>query len=544
MEAHELLNGMNFGRVDAETDSRFDSCFIGTEMLRHILQPQHSLVIGSKGSGKSAAFRLLCQDRKRVESLLTKDYEELFFIPVYGLQTDDDLPGLEFQDLHFSSIDDFRNFWLMYIGLKTAATLSHNERLAEIVAKSKSKELKSGYRVIRNVVRDMGIGRDPGSFAKFKFKIKNLVRPRMNAEVLESDAFNRLLSVDFPHRTGMSVKALLDTIDTVLEEANCVAWIILDKLDLLFIDDFVKLKSAITALVQILVEHGNRFKNTQFKIFLRNDIYRQLRIVNKSHLVTYTQEMKWKEHLLMKLLVSRAVADDNVREWVSNALGEPIEVAHVIQGNDAFVQKVFYAIFEPSLNGNGNGNGNGKGSLPVVPFTHIWMLKHLTDGMGHIYPRELIHLGNIAVEKQRDLNPAAGRHASTRLISAAALREAFAEVSVYRCDTYLYSEFPHLAAHFDLFRGSDKATFHRSELYELFEGLEPNGDEGIRSIYDAGLITPLGRTVDSSMEFKVPLLYRVGLGITQRGSKIRSDRKSAKEEAENAEISRFENMII
>jgi hypothetical protein len=540
MEAHELLNGMNFGRVDAETDSRFDSCFIGTEMLRHILQPQHSLVLGSKGSGKSAAFRLLSQDRRRVESLLTKEYDELFFIPVYGLQTADDLPGLEFQDLHFSSIDDFRNFWLMYIGLKSAATLSHSERLAEIVSKSKSKELKQGFKVMKNVVRDMGISRDPGSFAKFKFKIKNLVRPRMNAEVLESDAFNRLLSVDFPHRTGMSVKALLDTIDMVLEEANCVAWVLLDKLDLLFIDDFEKLKSAITALVQILVEHGNRFKNTQFKIFLRNDIYRQLRIVNKSHLVTYTQEMKWKEHLLMKLLVSRAIADDNVREWVSNALGEEIEVAHVIQGDDAFVQKVFYQIFEPSLNSNGSGNG----ADPAVPFTHIWMLKHLTDGMGHIYPRELIHLGNIAVEKQRDLNRAAGRHASTRLISSAALREAFADVSVYRCDTYLYSEFPHLAAHFDLFRGSDKATFHRSELYDLFAKLEPNGDEGIRSIYDAGLITPLGRTVDSSMEFKVPLLYRIGLGITQRGSKIRANGKSRKEEVEDAEITRFENMII
>ncbi len=540
MEAHELLNGMNFGRVDAETDSRFDSCFIGTEMLRHILQPQHSLVLGSKGSGKSAAFRLLSKDRSRVESLLTNDYEELFFIPVYGQQTDDDLPGLEFQDLHFSSIDDFRNFWLMYIGLKSAATLSHNERLEEIVAKSKSKDLKQGFRVIKNVVRDMGISRDPGSFAKFKFRMKNLVRPRMNAEVLESDAFNRLLSVDFPHRTGMSVKALLDTIDMVLEEANCVAWVLLDKLDLLFIDDFEKLKSAITALVQILVEHGNRFKNTQFKIFLRNDIYRQLRIVNKSHLVTYTQEMKWKEHLLMKLLVSRAVADDNVREWVSNSLGEAIEVAHVIQGDDAFVQKVFYQIFEPSLNSNANGNGED----PAVPFTHIWMLKHLTDGMGHIYPRELIHLGNIAVEKQRDLNRAAGRHASTRLISSAALREAFADVSVYRCDTYLYSEFPHLAAHFDLFRGSDKATFHRSELYDLFAKLEPNGDEGIRSIYDAGLIAPMGRTVDSSMEFKVPLLYRIGLGITQRGSKIRAQVKGRNETAEDAEIARFENMII
>ena len=55
-----------------------------------------------------------------------------------------------------------------------------------------------------------------------------MVRPRVNAQILESEAFNRLLSVDFPHRTGMSVKALLDTIDMVLEKSNCAAWVMLE----------------------------------------------------------------------------------------------------------------------------------------------------------------------------------------------------------------------------------------------------------------------------------------------------------------------------
>jgi len=50
--------------------------------------------------------------------------------------------------------------------------------------------------------------------------------------------------------------------------------------------------------------------------------------------------------------------------------------------------------------------------------------------------------------------------------------------------------------------------------------------------------------VDSSMEFKVPLLYRIGLGITQRGSKIRAGVKSRNEESIDAEIARIENMLI
>ena len=37
------------------------------------------------------------------------------------------------------------------------------------------------------------------------------------------------------------------------------------------------------------------------------------------------------------------------------------------------------------------------------------------------------------------------------------------------------------------------------------------------------------------MEFKVPLLYRVGLGITQRGARLRSNGRKEKVETEAEE---------
>ncbi len=514
MEQQEVLQGLNFGRVDAETDSKFDSCFIGTEMLRQVLQPQHSLILGSKGSGKSAAFRLLCDDRDKIKGLMPKGYEAILAVPAYGLQNEEYLPGLEFNELKISTVDDFRYFWMLYIGLKTVSTLAQDEKISALVEASKNPKLKAAYKTILGVMDELGLSSEPSTFSKFKLRLRQVVRPAVRTDLVQTDEVNRLLSADFRHRTGMSVKAMLDNVDTILTETNCLAWVMLDKLDLLFIDDFEKLKAAITGLVLILVEHSNRFQNIHFKIFLRNDIYRQLRIVNKSHLISYTSEMKWREGLLLKLLVSRAIADPQVKEYCAQMTGEPVEVADVIAGTDAYVQKVFYAIFEPTLSTGGTVTED------AVPFTHVWVMRHLTDGAGNIYPREVIHLGNMAVEKQKELDRLEGKHGSARLISARALKEAFASVSVYRCDTYLYSEFPHLAKHFDHFRGSQKATFTRDELNALFERLTPNGDEAIRSIYDAGLITPMGRTVDASLEFKVPLLYRIGLGITQRGSKV------------------------
>jgi hypothetical protein len=142
------------------------------------------------------------------------------------------------------------------------------------------------------------------------------------------------------------------------------------------------------------------------------------------------------------------------------------------------------------------------------------------DGTGASYPRELIHLGNRAVERQREMNRVANKHLTERLISADAVRDAFDAMSAYRCDTYLYSEFPHLKNHFDVFRGSDSATFSRQELYMLFEPLSPKGDEAIRAVYDTGLIIPLDSNVDASRKFRVPLLYKAGMGIKERRIKL------------------------
>ena len=510
LDPQQILTRLNFGRVDGETDNRFDHCFIGTEMLRQVLLPQHSLLVGHKGSGKSAICRLLCEDLQKVRPLLPREYDEIYCIPAYGLQSEEELSGLDFRELRPSSTDEFRYFWLLYLGLKTATTLLNDEKLRTLVQKSSSKELKDTYETLKQMVGDVGLGeKKRGLFTRLTQRIGIGNRYRNQHRELSNQNSEKPLGVEFKSKTGMSIIALLTTIDTILQETNSVAWIMLDKLDLLYVEDIEKLRAAITGLIQLLVQYGNQFNNIHFKIFLRNDIYRQLHIVNKSHLVSYTTEMKWKGTLLLKLLVSRAVVDPNVRSYCEKQLGEKVDVTDVILGTDEYVLKVFYSIFEPTMS-------TAPMSDPLAPSTHTWILKRLVDGMGNSFPRELIHLGNMAVDKQREMNRQTGKHLSNRLISAQALKEAFKLVSRYRCDTYLYAEFPHLTKHFDVFRGSDSATFHREELYMLFEPLVPKGDDALRAVYDAGLIMPLGKNVDSCREFKVPLLYRAGLGITER----------------------------
>jgi len=505
IDPQQVLLRMNFGRVDGETDTRFEHCFIGTEMLRQLLFPQHSLVVGSKGSGKSAMCRLLCEEMEKVRPLLPQEYREVYCVPAYGLQTEEFLSGLDIHELKPTTADEYRYFWLLYIGLKLAIRLAKDEKIQGLVKESKNENVKETFRTVRNLLVDLGLmEKEKTPLQKLMERFGFRAKIKFNGT---SESFSHE-QVDFKHRTGVSVIALLEHIDLILRDINCLAWVMLDKLDLLFIEDFERLKGAITGLIQLLIQYGNQFTNIHLKIFLRNDLYRQLHIVNKSHLISFSTEMKWRGALLLKLLVSRAIVDPHVRSYCESVLGEKVDVTNVILNDDGYVKKVFYAIFEPTI-------GSGAQSTP----THQWILKRLIDGLGNSFPREVIHLGNMAVEKQREMNRHTGKHTSTHLISARALREAFGMISAYRCDTYLYAEFPHLSKHFDVFRGSDSATFHREELYMLFEPLALKGDEAIRAIYDVGLLIPVGRTVDSSSHFKVPLLYRSGLGVTDRKAK-------------------------
>ncbi len=526
MDAQQVLTKLNFGRVDGETDTRFDNCFIGTEVLRQVLLPQHALVVGNKGSGKSAICRLLCDDLQKVKPLLPKNFDEIYTVPAYGLQNEEFLPELDLLSMEPETVDDFRHFWMLYLGLKIAMKLSSDDALRALVEESEKERLVDAYDTLDRILVEVGLKEEKNLMTKLKYRFTPRSKPgkgkeraaqRSSSDGDRAARDTKPYNAEFRKKTGLSIVALMESVDTVLQESNRCAWIMLDKLDLLYVDDVQRLRASITGLVQLLVQYGNQFKNVHFKIFLRNDIYRQLHIVNKSHLVTYSVEMRWRGPLLLKLLVARAVVDQHVQKYCENVTGETVDVTNVILGTDEYVHKLFTAIFEPTM---GNAN-NVERATP----TDQWILRRLIDGTESSFPRELIHLGNKAVEKQREMNRIAGRHTSSRLISGKALREAFEEISAYRCDTYLYSEFPHLAKHFDVFRGSDTSTFHREELTMLFEPLSLKGDDAIRAVYDTGLLLPLGKNVDSSRKFKVPLLYRAGLGMSDRRHQAQHDHR-------------------
>jgi len=195
-----------------ETDYRLSQCFVGTEMLRQALLPQHSLFIGPKGSGKSALFRLLCDDLGPWKSLLPKGYEIIYRIPATGLQSEKYLSGVDLDELSPQTANDFRSFWLLYIGLKTATTLVEDQRMQHLASHAENSRIREQYASLSRIVRTLGLVEAANSVEKIKQKIDSLIESPENSLPISGEVGKRL-SVSFRNRTGIAIITLLDIID-------------------------------------------------------------------------------------------------------------------------------------------------------------------------------------------------------------------------------------------------------------------------------------------------------------------------------------------
>lgn len=492
MDQLKILSNFSFGRVDAETDDKLVNCFIGTDILKYALSPQHTLLLGGKGSGKSAIFRILCEEAGRLSQFINVSFKELLRIPAFGLNSDEYLSFNEIKEINPQSIDDFKYFWQLYFCLKTSYFIINSKNLNQIIKKSNSPTIIANYNYLHQLLQSIGLlHRETQRGKNILSKIKNYI--------LEFKTSPQ----NYNTKKNLNVNVILEKIDKILKETNSYAWILIDQVDLLYLDDLSKRNKAITALIQLIIEYSNRYTNINLKIFLRTDIFKELNIVNKSHLVSSSIELIWTEELILRMLLARAIYDNSIKQFCEHKLKEYIDVPKIISGDYDLLMRVFYTIFQPDTE---------KGKFKL----HRWMIRNLTDGLGKMYPREFIHLSNQAVAIQKDLLKN-HKYSDSYLISIKAVKSAFKYVSTYRCESFLYAEYPYLLEHFNKLKEFGYDTLTKEEFTNLFADLNPSGNDALLALYDTGLLQPnRNRTIYSATKYKIPDLYKYGFGLSRK----------------------------
>lgn len=474
----ELLEALEFGNVDSESEENLDSKFIKTKDFNNFLNPQKALILGAKGSGKSALFQMFAKYESRARELAHLEENEVLIVTGTGfndmkeLQTDDFNKLLKQEEANFDSI------WELYIATKVAIKLG-----------------KAGYYIGENLMefyKQAGLIED--------FRILSILRQLwgmvIGTPIQGIDIDIKGVKVRVGGKYSIDTQDMLTEINDTLEFENMDCWILFDKIDELFSDDYEKRKLCIESLFRTYLKFINRFPRIKFKIFLRNDIWSTLEFVNKSHISDKCVELSWNEHNLLEMLLKRILNNDKIVEYVVNETGLDMEEL-LLPVN---LETVFYTIFAKQVY-------KGKREATVIS----WLLARITDGLGGTYPREFINFANYSKEEQRN-----EKFEEACLLSGNAIRKAFGKVSMTKCNTYL-SEFPVLRAHFERFRGRDTARYEREDIVKMMSGLEPGGDDMIRALYETGMLEAQHGRGSTDSAFEIPKLFRVGLGLVLRG---------------------------
>lgn len=307
-----------------------------------------------------------------------------------------------------------------------------------------------------------------------------IVKPRI--EFNGTDESSERGAEEVPH------EAALQLLNECLEELGVSAWVALDRLDEAFQGFPAVEVSALRGLMRTYLDLL-AFDRIKLKIFVRRDLFRKIvgkSFVNLTHINARKAEIAWDESDLLNLL-ARRIRDSE----------EFIAMLGLQESSD---EEIFYRLFPAKVD-----------QAERKPTTFNWMMSRIRDGNDVKPPRNLIDLANYAREKQIQIDGRSPKaiDPSIALIESDAVRSAQEKLSEQRVtDTLLAEAGEELSELVGKFRRA-KAEHNMETLAGVLGRSGQELDGSIRQLVEIGFLE------EQKTSWKVPMLYRDGLEITQ-----------------------------
>jgi hypothetical protein len=477
----EILQKLDLGNSVAEHDAALERYFVETNTFRSLIRDEGDVIAGDKGTGKTALFRILQKRYASIEELSDVELVEAFNPsgnPVFQRLTETEpLEEGQYVTIWKAYITALVGNWILelYDGEWSDSMFELNELLDRVGLRSADDTPASVFSQLVNLFRRLTNPKAVGAAITITPEGIPIVAPHIE---LREDQPVELVRHD-------DALALLNR---VLAEIDLTVWVPFDRLDEAF-QGFPRAEiPALRALFRTYLDL-NAFERVRLKLFVRKDLFGRIiagGFVNLTHVNARKIEIVWDEDDLFDLLFRRV--KENERFLADLELTE------------ADADRVFDAVFPDQVD-----PGERK------PKTWTWMMARIRDGNDIRPPRNLIDLVKKAQEEQlrreerTDTEYVGGRP----LIGSEALKKGLVRLSTERVqDTLLAEAGEEHALQIEKFR--DGRAEHNQETIAATLGLD-GGDvtEPVRVLKDLGFLEPVGAT------YKVPMLYRAGLNITQ-----------------------------
>ena len=300
--------------------------------------------------------------------------------------------------------------------------------------------------------------------------------------------FGDLSPQDNNEQTIINSDDAMALLDKAVSDLGIKMWLILDRLDEAFVG-FPEIEiPALRALLRTYLD-VQAYENIKLKLFVRNDLFRKIirgGFVNLTHINARRVQITWYAEDLHSLLCRR------IREC-------PDFIKLLGFSEQTTDDKIFSIVFPIQID-----VGEKK------PTAWNWILSRIRDGNATLPPRNLIDLVNKAKEAQsrREERDPRDFNANTPLLEADSLRKSLIALSEQRVQDTLLAESGDYASRIDAFTNG-KAE-HNDET--LATTLKLDGAELVNVVNELlaiGFIEKVGSL------YKIPMLYRSGLKITQ-----------------------------
>ncbi|EDL65727.1 tyrosine-protein kinase family protein [Bacillus sp. SG-1] len=450
-------------------DKDLEKKFYPLKEHRFIFEPDKFLILGAKGSGKSALFSVLehanfAKSLASFYDLSMESIENMEWIP--GLKISGDYPSSNSFDL-LSEHNDFiyyKSYW----------------RLLAI-------------RYICKHLKDLSIEKDLFEAINDDSKIRELAKDRSLSEDIEK---------------------YLKTIDKYLDETNQKVTVVYDALDVLLGKEYRG--KMISALISLWYEYLPRYKNIRVKIFLRDDIFEKevSDIPDKVKLRNYSEKLSWTYDELLAMIWKRIASNSEevAQHFHStfNRMGILLRYEKFlgyIPKSEEEVNKVILKLIV------GERMGTGKAA-----YSYNWIRNHLADTNERILPRSIIKLFAEAAVKELELNEMYPY--STSIIRPRSLNEVMKEVSIDRVKDLLeeYKEyenlFNNLKDYLPKFPAYEEDLKQSLKLCGVQEGKEVST---IQDLVNIGVMKPYQRKKSDPIRYHIPDIFLIGLGLSRVG---------------------------
>jgi hypothetical protein len=231
-----------------------------------------------------------------------------------------------------------------------------------------------------------------------------------------------------------SLYAVLDSLDEQLSQSGRFLFVTYDELDRVSPGNWESLRCILQGLTQFWAAYSRRWRHIRCKIFLRRDLYERAALFGPdiSKIAAHRTELDWNVTDLYGMLVKRLLNGGgdfaSYLKPVRIPTAEDSVLGIVPEGHEPedyrpAIERIF---------------GEFMGSDPRKGMTFRWIVNHLHDGHGRVFPRPLLRLVEDSSEIERRDHKAEG----TKLIHHTALRGALDRVSEFRVQELAQDEFP------------------------------------------------------------------------------------------------------